>query len=71
MGWTIAGTEADNQCFCGNKAPSRIVDAKHCNTPCKGNSQQICGGSWKLYIYHLFGEFRLRSFRSLYIFING
>lgn len=40
------------QCFCGDNHNKHgaAVDTQ-CNTPCKGNHQQMCGGTWRLSIY--------------------
>lgn len=40
-------------CFCGNEilnSPLRLPD-EECNTPCVGNSYELCGGMFKLFIF--------------------
>jgi hypothetical protein len=52
-GWTYAGTENWNQCWCGNKL-SRAIDAKGvagCTMNCAGDPSQRCGGSYKMNLY--------------------
>ena len=55
MGWAIAGTESSNQCFCGNVVPTVTAEEGSCDTPCSGNSQQICGVNMAMHIYDLLG----------------
>ena len=46
------GVQAGHECHCGdsdyNLLPSLELE---CNTPCEGNSSQICGGSWRMNVY--------------------
>ena len=55
QGYAMAGTEYFTQCYCGNAlsngATSTIVTATQCNTPCSGNGQEMCGGSYRLSWY--------------------
>ncbi|OCF40235.1 hypothetical protein I317_05928, partial [Kwoniella heveanensis CBS 569] len=60
LGYTIAGTEYSEQCYCGNAftngATGNIIDTLtdgtgQCNYPCPGNSAQMCGGANRLSIY--------------------
>ncbi|KAI1640310.1 hypothetical protein F4809DRAFT_591116 [Biscogniauxia mediterranea] len=53
-GYTISGTEYYTQCFCGNAIYNGGVaseDTSSCNTPCSGDSTQMCGGAGYLTIY--------------------
>lgn len=53
---TIAGAEYSRQCFCGDKIRNGGQEAEsssECNTPCGGNSQQICGGGGRMSIFAL------------------
>ncbi|KAI5923224.1 hypothetical protein F4810DRAFT_211741 [Camillea tinctor] len=53
-GYTISGTEYYTQCFCGNAIYNGGVaskDTSSCNTPCSGDSTQMCGGPGYLTIY--------------------
>ncbi|KAH8891152.1 glyoxal oxidase like protein [Thozetella sp. PMI_491] len=52
-GYIISGTEWYSQCFCGNAiyfGNSKTPDSD-CNTPCSGNSKDMCGGADRLTIY--------------------
>ena len=44
-----------NQCFCGNESPpdSDKIAEEDCNEECAGNSEEMCGGSWRMNIYAL------------------
>lgn len=44
-GYTISGTEWAQQCLCGNSIINGAVESAEadCNTPCTGNSNEICG----------------------------
>lgn len=48
-GYKYAGTEYFNQCFCGNaisasNAPGAAANSAKCNSACKGDASQMCGG---------------------------
>ncbi|XP_063423309.1 uncharacterized protein LOC134707479 isoform X1 [Mytilus trossulus] len=51
-GFAYSGVQYYAQCFCGDNHNKHgaAVDTQ-CNTPCKGNHQQMCGGTWRLSIY--------------------
>lgn len=55
--YAFAGTEATEWCFCGDD-PYRDtthfpkVQETGCTTVCAGDYSQICGGHWRLSIYH-------------------
>ncbi|XP_034324268.2 uncharacterized protein [Magallana gigas] len=44
------GLEAGDECFCGNKLGKKKSDSE-CKTPCTGDKEQVCGGSWRLAVY--------------------
>jgi len=52
-GYIYAGVQAGNQCFCGNSNISSTYDAPNseCNSRCSGDSNQICGGVWRMNVY--------------------
>jgi glyoxal oxidase-like protein/WSC domain-containing protein len=55
LGYTLAGVEYSQECWCGNAfanggAPAPDGDAG-CNQPCKGNTAEICGGNSRLNVY--------------------
>ncbi|OZJ01463.1 hypothetical protein BZG36_05584 [Bifiguratus adelaidae] len=53
-GYTYAGTEYADECFCGNAAPANIAPlSTDCSSVCKGNASEICGGSKRLSLYTL------------------
>lgn len=58
-GYTIAGVEYSQQCFCGNSIPQdRAPDPKrmgNCNMPCTGDQTQICGGASLISLYQKCG----------------
>ncbi|KAI7500184.1 WSC-domain-containing protein [Hortaea werneckii] len=52
-GYSIAGIEFGSQCFCGNAlgyAATQVIDSS-CQTPCPGNSSEICGGGNRLSLF--------------------
>ena len=52
--YTIAGTQNGRECYCGNEISPKIkLQDSDCTSPCAGNSEQICGGSWILSIHYL------------------
>ncbi|CAC5423642.1 unnamed protein product [Mytilus coruscus] len=51
-GFKFAGVEYGYECFCGNVLrKGRKRKESDCKTPCSGNKQQICGGTWRISIY--------------------
>lgn len=58
-GYKYAGTEWKNQCFCGNTINSSFLPPQtksQCNTPCVGNSAEMCGGGNALTLWQLSGS---------------
>lgn len=56
QGFTIAGAEYSTQCFCGNNIVNggkKAAADTECNTPCKGNPKQFCGGGGRMSIMSL------------------
>ncbi|KAK0520827.1 hypothetical protein OC834_006888 [Tilletia horrida] len=52
-GYTIAGTENGNECWCGNGlalGSAKAPDAD-CSTLCAGNAAEVCGGPFRLTTY--------------------
>ena len=62
-GYAFAGVESEDQCFCGNNAPSQnpLPDSE-CNSKCSGDQTQICGGHWKINIY--VGKIIIRNYNK-------
>jgi len=52
LGYTISGTEWAQQCFCGNNIVNggSKTTATDCNTPCSGDSKQMCGAGGRMSI---------------------
>ncbi|RYP78808.1 hypothetical protein DL770_006817 [Monosporascus sp. CRB-9-2] len=53
-GYRISGTEYHRECFCSNaifNGGTRQPDESRCNTPCAGDSGQMCGGAGYLKIF--------------------
>ncbi|KAG9027629.1 hypothetical protein FRB95_007563 [Tulasnella sp. JGI-2019a] len=55
-GWSYAGAEDGNECYCGNSIVTTtgggfVTPASECNIPCGGAPGQICGGSYRLTMY--------------------
>ncbi|ELU04847.1 hypothetical protein CAPTEDRAFT_198510 [Capitella teleta] len=53
LGFTFAGTEARNECFCGNNYDyDRHGERQNdCSSACQNNNNETCGGSWRIQIY--------------------
>jgi hypothetical protein len=51
--YSYAGTEWYGECYCGDKLAPTAEKAKpeDCNTPCKGDDTQPCGGANRLTLY--------------------
>lgn len=50
-GYTYAGLQYREECWCGNTiAPGRL-GAQKCTMPCGGNPAQYCGGPQRLSLY--------------------
>ncbi|KAH8899159.1 WSC-domain-containing protein [Thozetella sp. PMI_491] len=50
---TIFGVEAANNCYCGNNPANSpaSADAGDCSIACRGNTEEICGGIWRINVY--------------------
>merc|ERR1711884_588829 len=46
-GFAYAGLQDGNRCVCMNEPPTAKSDG-NCNTPCPGNANFSCGGSWTM-----------------------
>ncbi|XP_078691955.1 uncharacterized protein LOC144922184 [Branchiostoma floridae x Branchiostoma belcheri] len=56
LGYPYSATEYYRQCFCGttqnfNNLGPQLPDSQ-CNTPCSGNPNEMCGGVWRMSVYH-------------------
>ena len=72
-GHAYAGVQNSNQCFCGNTCPSDdlLVAETDCHQPCTGDSDQTCGGSWRINVYGLHYNKPGPGLRSLTEFNNS
>ena len=62
IGKTIAGTENEGQCFCGDElAGGSQAPLSDCNMKCNGDPTQTCGGSARLSIFKKPGSSKKRS----------
>lgn len=63
-GYVFAGVQNGPQCFCGNMFPKDPphpkVSEDDCNTPCRGNPSQMCGGFWRMNVYETGYESKTR-----------
>lgn len=54
-GFSVAGSEYSNQCYCANSIPASAQPVPgvvgNCNMPCAGNASEFCGGSALMSIY--------------------
>lgn len=55
-GYSIAGTENEGQCFCGNELKQSKAAPGKCISPCVGNQGEICGGPGYLSIFKASGK---------------
>ena len=44
-GYIFAGTQYQQECWCGFNRPKTVVDDANCNFACTGNVNEVCGGS--------------------------
>ena len=57
-GYSLAGLEYSQECYCDNllkNGGSCALDQTTCNMPCKGNSAETCGGPNRLNLYGVSG----------------
>ncbi|KAK8042502.1 hypothetical protein PG994_012985 [Apiospora phragmitis] len=53
-GYTLAGTQYESECWCGNTMPSVFVNEAQCSYRCTGTVNQTCGGNGE---FHQGGQF--------------
>ena len=56
----FAGAQSRAQCYCGDVEPSPGFKSSPqglCSWPCLGDSNQVCGGDWRVNVYQHFGEY--------------
>lgn len=52
-GFSFAGTENGNQCYCGNALPTTLLSDSQCSSQCSGTASQTCGGLDRLSVYNV------------------
>ncbi|KAI1478385.1 putative glyoxal oxidase [Daldinia eschscholtzii] len=50
-GYTLAGTKNGDECYCGNTIANGATVSVGCDTTCKANASEVCGGFSHLNIY--------------------
>ena len=50
-GYVFAGVQFFDECLCGNTLPPVEKPESECNTPCKGDISQMCGGRLRNSVY--------------------
>lgn len=56
LGYDLAGTEHQNECYCGSSSKVKLpAKTTGCNQACSGDSNQICGGNYRLTIFKVDG----------------
>lgn len=61
-GFTMAGTEYGQECYCGNSlVGSTQKDASVCNMNCQGDTSQVCGGRLALNVFQKSSTSKRRS----------
>ena len=63
QGTKYAATQAGMYCFCGD-VYDRYAPYHACTTPCKGNTQETCGGSSALEVWQI-GKFLYTPFKVI------
>ncbi|CAB0005474.1 unnamed protein product [Nesidiocoris tenuis] len=56
--FSYAATQFKYQCFCSNERPhfKSSAEEDECNQPCDGNSEETCGGGYRLSVYDLYDQ---------------
>jgi hypothetical protein len=54
-GFSLAGTENGNQCYCGNALPTTLLVDSKCGSQCSGFTGETCGGLDRLSVYNVSG----------------
>ena len=65
----FAGAQSRAQCYCGDVEPSPGFKSSPqglCSWPCLGDSNQVCGGDWRVNVYQHFGEYEYQPNFTLY-----
>ena len=52
-GFSLAGTENSNQCYCGDALPTTLMTDTSCSSSCTGTPDETCGGVDRLSVYNV------------------
>ncbi|KAJ7462545.1 WSC domain-containing protein, partial [Mycena latifolia] len=54
LGFTYAGVEYGNECYCGTSLASDVSAANiaDCDMPCAGDATITCGAGWRMQVYN-------------------
>ena len=52
QGYRYAGTETNDECWCGNSFRRFDLRPGECNDDCTGNSNEKCGDGWRMNVYY-------------------
>ncbi|KAG8829938.1 hypothetical protein FRC17_005763 [Serendipita sp. 399] len=63
-GYTVAGLEWSQECFCGHSIPSKVATDGRCDMPCKGNLHELCGGENRINVYKNYGPTDLQTYNG-------
>lgn len=54
-GYAYSGVTYMTECYCGNQPPDEYMNPKledkQCDSKCKGDANQFCGGAWKMGVF--------------------
>ena len=55
-GYSLAGMQFGNECFCGERSINEIkkhkIEEERCNKKCPGEPSEVCGGYLTMNVYH-------------------
>ena len=51
LGHAYAGVQRSNECHCGDSHPTTITCNSECSIDCPGDSEQKCGGIWRMNVW--------------------
>ncbi|KAG8871579.1 hypothetical protein FRC20_010402 [Serendipita sp. 405] len=63
-GYTVAGVEWSQECFCGYNTPPTPATDGRCDMPCKGNPSELCGGGNGINVYKADGPTNLPTYNG-------
>ncbi|KAG8852570.1 hypothetical protein FRB91_006355 [Serendipita sp. 411] len=63
-GYTVAGLEWSQECFCGYSLPPTPATDGRCDMECKGDASELCGGGNGLTVYQSSGPTSLQTYNG-------